>query len=77
MLSTVGAAAGECPHHPSPEHAGYGHRTERAKGDYGKQEAARDGFELAGVLRQGFALRNPQDGGFRFRDGVGYRQPSV
>ena len=34
-------------------------------------------FELAGELRRGFALRNPQDRGFRFGDGVGQRQPSV
>ena len=70
-------AAGKDSHQGAPDHVCHGQHAERTQRNHRKEEAPRDGFELSGILRRGFAPRNPQDRGFRFRDGVGQRQPSV
>ena len=75
MLSAVGGGAGKGSQQGSPEYVGGRHQTQRAERDHRKEKASCDGLELAGELRQGFALRNPQDGGFRFGDGVRDGQP--
>jgi hypothetical protein len=61
----------------SPEYVYRRQETQRAERDDRKKEASGDGLELGGVLRQGFALCNPQDCGFRFGDGVRDGQPSL
>ena len=70
MLSAAGGSAGKSPPQRSPEHVCDCHETQRTQRDRGKEKTSRDGFELAGELRRGFALRDPQDCGFRFGDGV-------
>lgn len=70
MLSAAGGCAGKSPPQRSPEHVCDCHETQRTERDRGKEKTSRDGFELAGELRRSFALRDPQDCGFRFGDGV-------
>ena len=59
MLAAGCAAAGKGSHQSAPKHVHHGQRTQRAQRDHRKKEATRDGFELTGVLRRGFPLRNP------------------
>jgi hypothetical protein len=70
MLPAAGAGTGKGPRQSSPHDVRHRQDTERTERDHRKEEAPRDGFELGGVLRRGFTLRNPQDRGFRFGDGV-------
>jgi hypothetical protein len=66
----AGIGAGKDSAQSSPKYVCRRHYTQRTERDHRKEEAFCDGFELGGVLRQGFALGNPQDCGFRFGDGV-------